>query len=190
MDFQTGLIYHVYNQGNDRQPIFFRERNYPYFLKKMEKYLCPYADILCYCLMPNHFHWLLYVRHTELPTSKGKIRTLNDSIGILLRSYTRAIHIQEGKSGSLFREGTKAKNGIIDGVITLEGPNAHLFFMHGNEYALQCFQYIHKNPVKAGLATAPEDYPYSSAFQYGSKHPGTHSICNLKLGRKLLLGLE
>ena len=190
MEFQKGLIYHLYNQGNDRKPIFFRERNYFYFLDKMGKYLCPYADILCYCLMPNHFHWLLYVRHTELVTPKGKTRTLNNSIAILLRSYARGVNIQEGKSGSIFREGTKAKNGIIDGVITLNGPNAHQFFLHGNEYALQCFQYIHKNPVKAGLVSTPEDYPFSSAFQYTSGYTGVPSICNLELGKKLLLGLS
>jgi putative transposase len=80
--------------------------------------------------MPNHFHWLFYVREVELPivgatnvgvtsshsdTASGgadiKPRTLNDSIGILLRSYTRAINKQENRTGALFREKTKAKDG-------------------------------------------------------------------------------
>lgn len=123
-------------------------------------------------------------------TQKGSTRTLNQSIGILLRSYARAISIQEGRTGSLFREGTKAKNGIIDGVVSIEGPNAHEFFKHGNEYALQCFRYIHKNPVKAGLVSAPEDWPWSSAQEYAYSQNREKGICNLELGRKLLLGLH
>ena len=186
MEFQKGLIFHVYNQGNNRQPIFFKERNYPFFLKKMETYLHPYADVLCYCLMPNHFHWLLYIKEIELPISRDKTRTLNQSIGILLRTYARAIHVQEGTSGSLFREGTKAKNGVIEGIVTVEGPNAQHFFKYGNEYALQCFQYIHRNPVKAGLVENPEDWPYSSAPEYANSQK---RLCNLELGKKLLLGL-
>ena len=189
MNFERGLIYHVYNQGNNRDRIFFQRRNYLLFLRKMETFLYPYAEILCYCLMPNHFHWLIYVNVEKLIKKDGKERSLNQSIAILLRSYTRAVNNQEGRVGSLFREETKAKNGVIDGVVTLEGPNAHEFFKHGNEYALQCFRYIHQNPVKAGLVSAPEDWPWSSAQEYAFGEKGDKGICNLEFGRKLLLGL-
>ncbi|MFA5463901.1 MAG: hypothetical protein WC265_07490, partial [Dysgonamonadaceae bacterium] len=94
MQFEQGYIYHIYNQGNNRQRIFFREENYTFFLQKMKKYLLPYCDILAWCLMPNHFHWMVYVHSTEVyrtatdgvipnhPVSK-KTRNLNESIGIL-----------------------------------------------------------------------------------------------------------
>ena len=189
MKFETGLIYHVYNQGNNRQRIFFRKENYLFFLRKMETYIKPYADILSYCLMPNHFHWLLYINELELPNEKGnKTRSLNSSIGIMLRSYARAVNNQEGRTGSLFREDTKAKNGIIDGVVTIDGPNAHEFFMHGNEYALRCFKYIHQNPVKSGLVAVPEDWPWSSAQEY-SLAEDNNTLSNIGLGKNLLLGL-
>lgn len=55
MHFEPNAIYHIYNQGNNRQQVFFREENYLYCLRKMRKYLLPYGDLLCYCLMPNHF---------------------------------------------------------------------------------------------------------------------------------------
>jgi putative transposase len=67
MDFKPNAIYHIYNQGNNRQQIFFSEENYLFFIKKMRTYLLPYGDLLCYCLMPNHFHWLFYVREVILP---------------------------------------------------------------------------------------------------------------------------
>jgi putative transposase len=190
MNFQKGLIYHVFNQGNNRQQIFFNQRNYLFFLRKMEKHLKPHADILAYCLMPNHFHWLLHVHSVEILNHKGVAKPLNNNIGILLRSYARAINIQEGRTGSLFRQRTKSKNGLIQDVITIDGPNAQEFFKHGNEYILQCFRYIHMNPVKAGLVSSPEDWPWSSAQEYAFSENGQQGICNLELGVKLLSGLK
>ena len=59
MKYEVNNIYHIYNQGNNQQRIFFSESNYEFFLKKMTKHLLPHVDILAYCLMPNHFHWLV-----------------------------------------------------------------------------------------------------------------------------------
>lgn len=46
MQFEPGYIYHIYNQGNNRQRIFFNRANYLYFLEKINVYIKPYADIL------------------------------------------------------------------------------------------------------------------------------------------------
>ena len=52
------------------------------------------------------------VASIDLLTGKESVgikkRTLNQSIGIMLRSYTNAIHKQEGRTGALFQEETKA----------------------------------------------------------------------------------
>jgi putative transposase len=66
MYFEQGYIYHIYNQGNNRQKIFFREENYYFFLQKIKRYILPYADILAWCLMPNHFHLMVLVNETEI----------------------------------------------------------------------------------------------------------------------------
>ncbi|MDD3490054.1 MAG: hypothetical protein PHR62_09250 [Paludibacter sp.] len=73
MELIKDNIYHIYNQGNNRQKIFYNRDNYLYFLQKMNDYLLPYCDVLAWCLMPNHFHWMVYVRETELeiPTREG-----------------------------------------------------------------------------------------------------------------------
>ena len=61
MQFETGHIFHIYNQGNNRQKIFFNRENYLFFLRKIKIYILPYADILAWCLMPNHFHFMVLV---------------------------------------------------------------------------------------------------------------------------------
>ena len=66
MIFEKNKLYHIYNQGNNRVKIFYEDRNYDYFLYKLKHYLLPYADILAWCLMPNHFHLMILVREVEL----------------------------------------------------------------------------------------------------------------------------
>ena len=184
MIFEENQIYHIYNQGNNKELIFFQEKNYLFFLRKMRQYLSPYIDFLSYCLMPNHFHFLVLVRATTLHINKTTERSLNTAIGIMLRSYTNAINIQEGRTGSLFRARTKAKNGWIDEVITLGSRNENLLFRPDNDYARQCFLYIHNNPVKAGLTQEPEGWLYSSAMDYAGLRKGT--LCNQELAKELL----
>ncbi len=90
--------------------------------------------------------------------------TLNESIGILQRTYTRAINLQNNWSGSLFRSDCKAKDGWPDGCITLNdiGKENHRF-IQSDRYAYTCMKYIHNNPVSAGLVKESIQWKYSSA---------------------------
>jgi putative transposase len=58
--------YHIYNRGNNKQPIFFKPDNYIFFLKKMRQQLLPVADIIAYCLMPNHFHLIILANESSI----------------------------------------------------------------------------------------------------------------------------
>lgn len=206
MKYESNQIYHMYNQGNNRQPIFFEDANYHYFLQKVKKYLLPVADILCYCLMPNHFHFLLVPNEEAITPGKlikprqmvlelqstealpfvlyERQQKISQAVGELLSSYTKAINKRYERSGSLFRSKTKIKDGAIEDVVALNGPYKQLFFRADNDYARQCFEYIHANPVKANLVASPVEWPYSSAKDFAHKRPGY--ICNQKLARKLL----
>lgn len=54
-------LYHIYNRGNNQQRIFLEEKNYDFFLRKAHNELEGQLDFLTYCLMPNHFHFLVYI---------------------------------------------------------------------------------------------------------------------------------
>ena len=205
MIFECGSLYHIYNQGNNRQNIFFNRDNYLFFLKKLNLYILPHADILAWCLMPNHFHIMVYVKQVFFtdgvtpshPVSKpaghpfsksaghpfsktpshpvikpaGHTVSFNDNIGILLRSYSRAINLQQNRVGALFREETKAECITpIDGITpsfynTGSGTLIHISNPE-KEYPQICFDYIHFNPVSAHLVVRPEEWEFSSYRDY------------------------
>lgn len=199
MKYKKGQIYHVFNQGNNRQVIFYENENYLYFLRKVRQYILPYADILCYCLMPNHFHFLIIPNQLasspsnsvkprlKLEQLKGhdldKQEKLSQNIGILLSSYTKAVNKKYQRSGSLFRGRTKVKDGWVDDTLTVKNVNSPLFFRPENDYGCQCFHYIHQNPVKAKLVKKETDWIYSSAKDYAGLRNGT--LCNQDLAKRI-----
>ena len=153
MNFLEGGIYHVFNRGNQKQSIFFTTDNYLFFLGKMRKELMPKSEILAYCLMPNHFHLLLFVNNPL----EG-ISSLNRKIGTLQSSYARAIQKQEKFTGSLFQQKTKAVPMKTDGQLFI------------------CLNYIHQNPLRAKLVNKMEDWEFSSFKEYWK--PGANNFCN------------
>ena len=209
MFFEPSHIYHIYNQGNNHQQTFFNRANYLYFLKKIRHHILPFSDILAWCLMPNHFHLMVLVNKVEIlmDDSEGftwsealnknppdqcyaNAKTLNDSIGILLRTYTRAINKQENRSGSIFRRTTKAEciskiNEFTNAFFnTMEGGNL-IVQIPEKEYLQECFNYIHQNPAKAGLVKNPEDWAFSSYQDYCGLRKG--NLVNQKRAKEFAL---
>jgi len=70
MDFAFEHIYHLYNRGNNSQKVFFARENYLFFLEKLRKHILPHADLLAWCLMPNHFHLMISVNRVEVEISE------------------------------------------------------------------------------------------------------------------------
>ena len=197
MIFETGYLYHIYNQGNNRCKVFLNQDNYFYFLKKVKTFISPYADLLAWCLMPNHFHFMVLVNKVEMECSsikeavqdknRQKPRSLNDSIGIMLRSYTRAFNIQNGLSGKLFREKTKAEcincpKGLTPSFFIQDGITKMNITNPEMQYQQICFDYIHQNPVRAGLVKRATDWEYSSARDYVGLRKG--KLVNKTLAEK------
>lgn len=165
MHFHSDGLYHIYNRGNQKQIIFFNDENYLFFLKKMRKELTPYCDILSYCLMPNHFHWLVRIKSNyssdDFESSDELNHPLSKGIAVLLRSYTRAIQKQENFTGSLFQQKTKSKD-IID-----------------ERQLLTCASYIYQNPIRAKLVSKMESWQFSSFKDYCGIRNG--NLCNRNL---------
>lgn len=59
---EEGGVYHLYNRSINRELLFREEKDYRLFLEKVVKYLWNYLEFYAYCLIPNHFHFLVSVK--------------------------------------------------------------------------------------------------------------------------------
>jgi REP element-mobilizing transposase RayT len=145
---ELGQYYHIYSRGNNRENLFFEDRNYPYFLALYARHVAPVADTYAYCLLPNHFHLLVRIRMAEEqdPYSTEPLRLMNPSrqFGTWLNAYTKAINKVYGRTGSLFQN-------PFGRVLVMS--DAHLVHLVG---------YIHQNPQRHGLVPDFRQWPYSS----------------------------
>ena len=163
--------YHIYNQGNNRETIFFSHKNYLEFLIMFRKFVFPFCKVLSYCLMPNHYHFLIYATEdSEKRKQSGNIETceLSNGFRLLQSTYAKYINKQRNRTGSLFKQ------------------KAHAKAMHDGDrhYDFAAFQYIHQNPIKANLVLNIEKWLYSSYVDYAGLRNGT--LCDKDLAFKLI----
>ena len=136
MIFQEGSIFHIYNRGCDKNQIFYNTDNYRYLLKRIQRTYRKYKiSIIAFCLMPNHYHFLLR-QDSEIQISKW--------LQSLFIGYTLAINKQQNRSGTLFSGRAKSK------------------FIDDDRYLQYLIYYIHNNPVKAGLVCVNEEWEFSN----------------------------
>jgi putative transposase len=147
MKFEKDKYYHLYNRSNNEEPVFRTEENYLYFFQKYISYLSELVSTVAYCLMPTHFHFIIKV------TSSDE-KKLQDSIGLLLSSYTKAINKRFTRHGALFQPHTKAKE-ITD-----------------EKYLLTLISYVHQNPLRAKKVERLEDWQYSSYLDIAGMRSG------------------
>lgn len=169
MNFVQEQFYHIYNRGNNKQKIFFEEKNYDHFIEMCNKFIFPRCQPLAWCLMPNHFHFLVHTPEFScslLNKAAQNIQYLTEGIRLALSAYTKGINSVYNRTGNLFQQKTKAK--------ILEAPG----------YILTAFNYIHYNPVKANLVKEAKDWPYSSYHEYAGV--SEYSFCNHQLAAQVL----
>jgi len=145
--FIQGGVYHVYNRGANRQPIFRSDENYRSLLLRVKKYASDWdVTAIAYCLMPNHYHFVL--------RQDGQ-RPLNGFMQAVFNSYTKAFNKMCNRTGTLF-----------------EGPFRALPVTQEN-YLLHLCRYIHLNPLAAGLVTSLDDWFYSNYLEWTNQRGGT-----------------
>lgn len=134
-------IYHVINRANARLPIFFKEEDYKLFENILEEARKKYdMRVLAYCLMPNHFHLVLYPKQEK---------DLQKFMQWITLTHTQRWHIQNRTigSGHLYQGRYKS------------------FLVEGNDYLLSVIRYVERNPLRAKLVKKVEDWQFSSLSQ-------------------------
>ncbi len=151
--FRSNNVYHIYNRGDNKEPVFFDDGDLRQFIKRLAISLGKQPNtelgkrngiklqglpqnafsLYSYCLMPNHFHFEIR-QNSDVP--------IGSLIHRLCTSYTRYINKKYGRIGNLFQDTFKAIR------------------VDQDEYLIGLSAYIHCNPAE------PFNYPYSSLSEY------------------------
>ena|SRR3989344_4770723 len=173
-EFAPGTYYHVFNRGVAKQDIFTDAEDYTFFLRRLKENLYPKIDkekplysgdillnlkkgdrrkllppdsfeLVCYCLMPNHFHFLIK-QLKEVPISALMLK--------MGTGYSMYFNKKKDRVGALFQDAFKA--------IPIEN----------NDYLFWLSLYIHQNPIEAGLINNLKEWPWSSYLDYIGERDG------------------
>jgi len=131
-------IYHVINRANARLPFFFKEEDYKLFETILEEVKEKYnMRILAYCLMPNHFHLVLY------PHRDGDLQKFMQRVTL---THTRRWHIQNKTvgTGHLYQGRYKS------------------FLIQKDTHLISVIRYVERNPLRAKLVKKAQNWNFSS----------------------------
>jgi len=152
-------IYHLFNHAIGKEKLFTSEENYLYFLRNYAEHVKNICDTYCYCLLPNHFHFLIRIKDENAITAHFKIIKKKESPAFdnelisdfimerfsnWLNGYTKAFNKLNGRKGALFIDYTKRS--LID----------------KDESFSKLIHYIHVNPIHHGLIKQINKWKYSS----------------------------
>jgi REP element-mobilizing transposase RayT len=143
-NLESDCFYHIYNRGINGNKIFEEEENYMFFMNQFLKYLNRVYDVYAYCLMPNHFHFLVIIKsHNELLNFGNEQQKVPKNFGLhsvqnltskqiskLMSSYTQSYNKVYNRHGPLFESPFKRKK--ID----------------SEQYLKNVIIYIHQNPIE------------------------------------------
>lgn len=166
--FLTSSFYHIYNRGVDKRVVFQRYGHYLRFLTTIRTILktgsatqrSTYNQslalnlkvrILAYCLMPNHYHFLIQQLQDD---------GISEYMHKLDTSYTKYFNLNYHRTGRLFEYTFKAR--VIE----------------SDELLLHISRYIHINPVIAHLVEQPQEWKWSSYREFFDIE--SHPVCETR----------
>jgi len=139
-----GYPHHLIQRGNRRQRVFFSDEDRAFYLILLKRQIEKFGIALwAFCLMENHVHLVAVPRGKD-----GFAR----AIGELHRKYTSVINTREDWKGYLWQ----------GRFITYPLSEAHL---------IAAVRYVERNPVRAGLVQAAEDYDGRAPARISKKRP-------------------
>ena len=138
------IVYHVLNRANARRPLFEDDGDYAAFERVLAQ-ACTRESmrLLAYCVMPNHWHLVVWPRHDG---------DLSRFMNWLTLTHTQRWHQHRHSVGEGHVYQGRFKS----------------FPVETNEYLLTVCRYVERNPVRGGLVERAEHWRWSSAGQWRS----------------------
>ncbi len=152
--------YHLYNRAVGNEKLFLSDSDYRHFLKKYELYISPIAETYAYCLLPNHFHFLLRIKdENEIDLRKPNLtgRTTGRTRPVRLNSAD-----PNQSFSNFFNSYAKSFNKVHDRVGNLFNRPFKRIHIDSESYFTLLVYYIHRNPIHHGYVHNFTNWEYSS----------------------------
>jgi REP element-mobilizing transposase RayT len=141
-----GNYYHIYNRACGEEKIFVEEKNYGFFMDLFEERMLEYVDLFCYCLIPNHFHFL--VRIKPIQSDESSEVNYARKFGNFFAAYAQSFNNLYNRKGNLFTQNFRRK------------------LIRDSDYLRTVVIYIHRNPIKHGIVENINEWSHSSYLEY------------------------
>lgn len=142
-ELYPNATYHVYNRGNNKMKLFLDSEDFIYFLKRVQFYKKEYKfEMYAYCLMSNHFHFLIKDSGTNLPIIMAVIESVYACYFIEKYKY----------KGKVFE--SRFKSNIIT----------------DDQMMMTEHRYINRNSVAAGIVANFLNYRWSAPVPENDKY--------------------
>jgi len=135
-----GYVYHALNRAVARLPLFKKDRDYEAFFRVLDEALDRHPiRILGYCVMPNHWHFVLWPKRDDDMTAFLRWLTHTHTMRWHAHHHTVGTgHLYQGRFKS--------------------------FPVEQDEYLYSLLRYVERNALRAGLVKRAEDWRWSSLF--------------------------
>ena len=136
------IPHHITQRGNYPQDVFEGEEDYALYCRWMNQYAEKYRlDVLAYCLMSNHVHFVVVPHNEESPARVFNALHMRYAQYINRRHKSRG-HLWQGRFFSCFMD---------------------------TEYLYRAIRYVERNPVRAGVVEKAWEHRWSSASVHTGK---------------------
>ena len=150
--FEEGEFYHIYNRSIDKKLMFKNEGNNLFFLKKFHFYLDDVLTVYTYCLLENHFHFLIktsenldnYRIANKISPAISAHEIISKQFRRFFQCYALSFNNQHDRCGTLFQTPFKRVR------------------VKNNQYLVYLIYYIHSNAQKHGLIADLKQWKWSS----------------------------
>ncbi|MEJ2627780.1 MAG: transposase [bacterium] len=161
-EFVKGQHFHIYNRSVANLRLFKNDDDYLYFINKIKPNIIKYqAAVFAYCLMPNHFHFLL-----RQNSDKPVYLIFND----LNNSYVQYFNKKYSRTGHVYQGSLQHKR------------------VRKERYLIALCQYIHYNPKEAELVNNLSEWKYSNYLEWIGQRK--ESLFNDELLKTFFVGCE
>ena len=146
---EAGAMYHVYNRGNNSQPVFLNPCDYHSFLERWERFIWPVAETFAFCLLENHFHAAIRIRDSVIRPDTGEMVPLQPveiraQFQRFFTSFAKSQHLRNDTNGAVFKRRFQRSQILTE------------------DHFKRIIAYILLNPQKHRISGDSRIYPYSS----------------------------